>query len=262
LIVRWSEWLAVGFFAWLAAAGWIRPLLPGRRWRLTVSSLVMCGVVVVVASRAPVLVRDWAPPLYVLVGYFQSGLLFVSPSHAFEQWLARWDRRILGESISRFGRWPAPLLAYLDLIYVFCFLVVPGGFAVLVLTGHSALADRFWTVVLATEFGAFAPLAIVQSRPPWALDSRARADHAGAHRFASRFVRHATIGANTFPSGHAAASLGVALTVMDVVPWAGLILLFLAISISAACIVGRYHYVMDVAAGVLLAAAAWAMVVI
>jgi membrane-associated phospholipid phosphatase len=49
---------------------------------------------------------------------------------------------------------------------------------------------------------------------------------------------------------------------MDVVTWAGLILLFLAISISAACIVGRYHYVMDVAAGAVLAAAAWAIVMI
>jgi membrane-associated phospholipid phosphatase len=260
--VRWSEWLALGFFLWLAAAGWFRTLLPGRRWRLTVASLVMCGVVVAVATGAAVPVRDWAPPLYVLVGYFLSGLLFVSPSPAFEEWLVQWDNRILGDSIARFGRWPAWLLGYLDLIYVFCFLVVPGGFAVLVLTGHSALADRFWTIVLATEFGAFAPLAVVQSRPPWALDPQARARHAAIHRFASIFVRQATIGANTFPSGHAAASLAVALTVMDVVAWAGAILIFFAISISAACIVGRYHYVMDVAAGVVLAAAAWALVMI
>jgi membrane-associated phospholipid phosphatase len=229
---------------------------------LIVVSLVMCGVVAVVATAAPVWVRDWAPPLYVLIGYFQSGLLFVSPSPSFEEWLVQWDRRILGDSISRFEHWPAWLLVYLDLIYVFCFLVVPGGFAVLVLTGHSALADRFWTIVLVSEFGAFAPLAIVQSRPPWARDPQARVHHAGRHRFASTFVRHATIGANTFPSGHAAASLGVALAVMDVVPSAGLILLFLAISISAACVVGRYHYVMDVATGVVLAAAAWAIVVI
>jgi membrane-associated phospholipid phosphatase len=222
----------------------------------------MCVVVVAVATAAPVWVRDWAPPLYVLAGYFQSGLLFVSPSPTFEEWLVQWDRRILGDTGSRFGRWPSWLLGYLDLVYVFCFLVVPAGFAVLVLTGHSALADRFWTIVLVTEFGAFAPLAIVQSRPPWALDRQARAHHASSHRFGSRFVRHATIGANTFPSGHAAASLAVALTVMDVVTWAGLILLFLAISISAACIVGRYHYVMDVAAGAVLAAAAWAIVMI
>jgi membrane-associated phospholipid phosphatase len=229
---------------------------------LTAVSLVMCVAVMIVATTAPALVRDWAPAFYVLVGYFQSGLLFVSPSPAFEEWLVRWDDRILGDSISHFKRWPAWLRAYLDLIYVLCFLIVPAGFAVLLLTGHGGLADRFWTVVLATEFGAFAPLAIVQSRPPWALEPRSGERRAGTHDFASAFVRHATIGANTFPSGHAGASLAVALTVMDVVPWAGLILLVIASSISVACIVGRYHYVVDVAAGLVLAAAAWAIVVI
>jgi membrane-associated phospholipid phosphatase len=222
----------------------------------------MCVAVVTLATTAPAPVRDWAPAFYILIGYFQSGLLFVSPSPAFEAWLVRWDDRILGDSISHFERWPGWLRAYLDLVYVLCFLVVPAGFAVLFLTGHGGLADRFWTVVLATEFGAFAPLAIVQSRPPWALEPRSGEHHAGTHDFASFFVRHATIGANTFPSGHAGASLAVALTVMDVVPWAGLILLLIAISISVACIAGRYHYVMDVAAGLALAAAAWAIVMI
>jgi membrane-associated phospholipid phosphatase len=75
-------------------------------------------------------------------------------------------------------------------------------------------------------------------------------------------VRRATIGANTFPSGHAAASLAVALAVVGVVPGAGLLLLGLALSICIACVVGRYHYVMDVLAGAVLAGLVWMIVML
>jgi undecaprenyl-diphosphatase len=70
-------------------------------------------------------------------------------------------------------------------------------------------------------------------------------------------VRHATIRVNTFPSGHVAVSLAVALGVGGAMPVAGTLILALAASIAAACVVGRFHYAMDVAAGVLLAGAVW-----
>jgi undecaprenyl-diphosphatase len=72
------------------------------------------------------------------------------------------------------------------------------------------------------------------------------------------FVRRATIGANTFPSGHTAGSLAVAFAVIVTLPWTGVVLLVLAVSIALACIVGRYHYVIDVMAGAALALAVWA----
>jgi len=52
----------------------------------------------------------------------------------------------------------------------------------------------------------------------------------------------------------------VALAVVRPMPGVGLVLLFLAGSIAAACIVGRYHYVVDVVAGVLLTLAIWSVV--
>jgi membrane-associated phospholipid phosphatase len=55
------------------------------------------------------------------------------------------------------------------------------------------------------------------------------------------FVRRATIGANTFPSGHTAGSLAVALAVIGTLPWIGGVLLALALTIALACVVGRYH---------------------
>jgi membrane-associated phospholipid phosphatase len=77
------------------------------------------------------------------------------------------------------------------------------------------------------------------------------------HRTAARMVQYLTIRANTFPSGHVAGSLAVALAVAAVMPLAGLLFLLLALSIGLACIVGRYHYVVDVVVGALLAFAIW-----
>jgi membrane-associated phospholipid phosphatase len=70
-------------------------------------------------------------------------------------------------------------------------------------------------------------------------------------------VERFSIHANTFPSGHAAGSLAVALAVLGAMPWTGAVFLVVAISISLACIVGRYHYVVDVLAGAALAILIW-----
>ena len=79
-------------------------------------------------------------------------------------------------------------------------------------------------------------------------------------RLASHMVQRATIGVNTFPSGHVAVSLAAALAVMDSMPLAGGVFLILAVSVSLACCVGRFHYVVDVLAGAVLAAVVWGAV--
>jgi membrane-associated phospholipid phosphatase len=153
------------------------------------------------------------------------------------------------------------VLAYLEVVYVGCFLLVPAGLVLLTATGRSALADRYWTIVTSAEFGSFAPLAFVQTRPPWKLERPAALRDRAIHRAAARFVRRFTIGVNTFPSGHAAGSVAVALGVIDALPIAGIVLLALALTISVAAVVGRYHYTIDVIAGVLLAMAIWMAVI-
>ena len=58
---------------------------------------------------------------------------------------------------------------------------------------------------------------------------------------------------NTFPSGHAAASLATALAVGARLPLPGLLLGLLAIAIVIGSVVGRYHYAADALAGAALA---------
>jgi membrane-associated phospholipid phosphatase len=230
-----------------------------RSQRLLVTGVsVGLAAVIRIVSAAPLSIRDWAPLLYVTVAYFLTGRLFVRPSEKLESWLMSWDHRLLGDPTRRFTHWPGWVVAYLDVVYMFCFLLLPAGFAALIAAGHAAQANHYWTMVLAADLGAFAPLSVFQTRPPWALEQPALLAHKAVRRLASRMVRLATTGVNTFPSGHVAVSLAAALAVIDSMPWTGGILLLLAASVSLACSVGRYHYVVDVAAGAVLAALVWA----
>jgi membrane-associated phospholipid phosphatase len=258
--VRSFEILALSYFLYLALASWLPPLSVGRRVFVMLASAVAAVVVWIIAHAAPALVRDWAPLGYILGGYFLSGYLFAAPSLSTESWLMSWDRRLLGNPATRFAGWPPAIVAGLELIYMGCFLLIPAGLAILVVSGHRSLVDWYWMMVMGAEFAAFAPLAFIQTRPPWALERKAELADPAIHRLAAQMVQHLTIRVNTFPSGHAAGSLAVGLALIGVLPWIGALLLVLAVAICLACIVGRYHYIVDVAAGAAVALALWLMV--
>ena len=250
--MRSSEWIALLYFLYLATVCWLRPVPAARRLIITGISALLVAAIWFVAHRAPGYARDWAPFLYVSVAYYLTGHLFVAASLDLEAWLLKWDRRWFGDPTTAFSRWPWWLIAYLDVIYTLCFVLLPGGFAALALTGHSADANRYWTMVLAADLGAFAPLSVFQTRPPWAIEPPAVLAASRIHRLASYVVKNATTGVNTFPSGHVAVTIAVALGVFPSVPLAGVVLLLCAASIAVACVVGRYHYAVDVIAGAAL----------
>lgn len=255
--VRSFEWIAFAYFGYLIAACWLPPLAAARRALVIAASALAAGGVWLIAHTAPPIARDWAPLAYILAGYFLSGYLFAAPSRAVESWLMAWDRRLLGDPSTRFAAWPRAVAAGLELVYMGCFLLIPAGLALLVTAGHAALVDRYWVMVIGAEFAAFAPLAFIQTRPPWAIEQKPRLADPAIHRLASQMVQHLTIRVNTFPSGHAAGSLAVALAIAGALPWTGALLLVLAAAICVACVVGRYHYVVDVVAGAAVALALW-----
>jgi membrane-associated phospholipid phosphatase len=73
-----------------------------------------------------------------------------------------------------------------------------------------------------------------------------------------RVLRSVSVGWNTFPSGHAAASVATALAVGARMPVAGAVFGVIAIAICIGSVTGRYHYAADAAAGVVFAVAAFA----
>ena len=258
--MRASESLQLVYFVACAAFACVRPLPATRRLQIAAIALPMAAALFWIARGGAGVVRDWAPAAGILVGYYTSGRFFVAPSPGVEAWLAAWDRRLLGDPATRFARWPRVALACLEVVYMGCFLLVPAGFGALAAAGRADLADRYWTIVGAAEFGAFAPLTVIQTRPPWLVERKAVLPDRAVHRAAARMVEAFTIHANTFPSGHVAGSLAVALALVEPLPWAGAAALLLALSIAVATVVGRYHYIIDGIAGAALAVAVWTIV--
>jgi len=252
--VRSFEWISLIYFGSLGLLSLVRPLPAPRRLAIAPIGALIAVAIVVLARVEADDVRDLLPMPLILVGYYLSGLFAVRPSLRFERWLASWDHRVLRHPATRFARWPRAVLATLELIYMGCFLLVPAGALALSLrAARPAIIERYWAMVVAAEFASFVALAFICARPPWALEQRAALPDRAVHRAATRFVEVLTIGANTFPSGHAAGSFAVALGVFGASPALGSVLLALAFAICVAAVIGRYHYTVDVVAGIVLA---------
>jgi membrane-associated phospholipid phosphatase len=206
------------------------------------------------------LARDWLPAPLMLMAYWQAGQFFVQPSPRLQAMLEDFDRRWLGRLVeSPLRNW---LGSYLEFAYLFCYPVVPLALAGLVVAGEGSRADEFWSIVLPASYVCYGSVPFFQTLPP-----RVREEHriSGAAPDALRglnlgILRRASIQANTFPSAHVAASLAAALAVLRHVPVAGAVFLWVAASIAAAAVLRRYHFALDILAGMLVALAAFLLV--
>jgi membrane-associated phospholipid phosphatase len=257
--LRVNETLSIIYFGYLAVAAAVVSLPIRRRLHVWTAAAAVVAAIVWVSrhSAAPplALVREWLPALVILIGYFATGEFYVSHSLRAEAWLRRWDDAFF--TPVQFARLSPAFRVYLDVVYDSCFLMIPAAFAVLLWLGGAAMADRFWTFVVAAEFAAFGTLPWFQARPPWAIEGRAETDATMVRRFSLFWVNHTSIRATTFPSGHASASLALALALAPVSMTASLIFGVLAVSIAVGSVVGRFHYAIDAAAGLLLAVIIW-----
>jgi len=194
-----ASWIAYWYFSALTVLPWTRPLPVRRRLQITTIGLTVCAAILWTAWNVRTEIRYSAPLALILIGYYLSGLFFTRPTERFESWLLAWDRRLLGDPTTRFAHWPRPWLAFLDIIYMGCFLLVPAGVVALVVSGHETLIDRYWTMVTgAPAVGDRAGASAGRSRHP----SRSLALRPGAHnrrehvserprrRIARRRVRH------------------------------------------------------------------------
>lgn len=238
----------------LVAALPIRPR-PARRGRIVAAAAAGAFFTLLIAAvpHDPVL-HDWvAPPIALLLSYWTSGLLFVKPNPDQERALESFDVRLGIPGTAR--RLPAPLPGLLEAAYAGVYPVVPIALAL----QHFFVPDpdpaRFWAVVLVTDYICFAFLPWIQTRPPRAIE--AAPWRSPLRRFNMGIVSTASIRMNTFPSGHAAEALVVALLLIGA-PWPVLLAMFAAaVAISAGAVYGRYHYAADAITGWGVAVAVW-----
>lgn len=271
--LRKSEWILIGFFAYI----WlISPFFPDRPHLGQEPLFLLCGVVLLLSflaraeqtryHRAIGMLRDWLPILLTLAA-FQEMELFL-PRHfdnRYENvWIAqdrllleKWHLRAAIESLGKLIPW------YLELCYLLVYGLPAYCIGVLYAQGRRDSVDRFFAIYLVGTLGAYALFPYFPSRPPRlvfpGLDNPSFATWA---RDVNLYVlSKATIHVGVFPSAHVSSAFSAAWAMFAILRrrkifgWG---LLLYAASVSLATVYGRYHYAADVAAGfgVSLAAAA------
>jgi membrane-associated phospholipid phosphatase len=268
--MRTSELVNLAYFLGMTALALVWSLPARARIRavlLGLAGLVLTGVSLNagkwMTDYASAIVRDWICVPLMPVAYWQSGWFFQRANPRLQAIFERSDRAILnwlGVDLAN----PAhpSIRALLELAYVFCYPVVPLSLAALFVSGYRQEADTYWTVVLASAYPCYALLPFVQLLPPRLAektDDAARQGR-GLRQLNLWLVRHITHEANTFPSGHVAASAAIALVLLRFTPIAGAVFALIALGIAVGCVAGRYHYAIDVAAALLLAGSMFVLV--
>ena len=254
------EWLSLLFFSFFLILSWLRPLDRLRRMNATVLGVVGAGLILLLNTTPFAGIsgaRSMLPLLLMPMAYWQTGQFSAPINETFQRQLASIDRALF-QAVQGFSL-PAGvdrlIRALLEYSYLLVYPMVPSALAVLYLAGQGEHAREFWTVVLPPAYTCYATLPFLRTLPPRAFESvePRKATPAGIRGFNLFVVRLVTHQANTFPSGHAAAAVAVALELLRFVPPAGIVYVGLAIGIMAGAFIGRYHYVADVLLGAALA---------
>jgi len=218
------------------------------------------GVIASLLSPLTVsVIRDWLPCGLMLLAYWQAGCFRNSPARNLQARLLKTDEAI-GRLLPRIGiqTWlGACFLIYLECSYLLYYPLVPLGLGVLYMRHMARHADQFWLSVLPATYLCCWLSALFQTLPPRMLrdDQDQWPPGSGVRSLNLWILRRASIGLNTFPSAHVAASVSASLALLRFFPTAGFVFLLVASSIAIASVVCRYHYTADALLGVLLACA-------
>jgi membrane-associated phospholipid phosphatase len=217
---------------------------------------------------------DFYPALLLLLAYRESGLL-VSPdtAHHWDYKFVQWDRVLLHsgfvQTILQAG---APWLEhYLEFAYLLCYPLVPLGAAAVQYTSlqrHNSepqaiksrgAMNNFWSTVSLATLICYAVYVFLPLTPPRVLFADVPGPHVDPllRNWNFWLLDHYSVSACIFPSGHVAAATAVALAVRKNAPRLGGWFVFLAASIAAATVYGRYHYAADALAGALVGTASY-----
>ena len=266
-----TEWIVCGFFTYLIVLSRFRPLASERRRRVLLVGLVCIALALMLSQLRPSpslrIVRDWVPAVYLLQGYWLCGLFFLRPALGIERRLLAFDTWLFERTGLRRAASRAPRLvaSWFEATYLLAYPFVPAGFGVFLVLGHRDRADEFWMAALIAAFTCYGMLPWIQTRPPRALatDRPLWMPHLSLRRLNTTVLQRMSVQVNTCPSGHAATSVAVALTIVSAgAPATGAGFLLVAASIVAATVLARYHYALDTLLGLTVGAAAWGIALV
>lgn len=262
--LRSSEWLAIVYFVYVAA---ISPFYIAAAWRAwIVAAVVMAGFRL--ASRWRSIVRDLAPLAATLAAYREMNWFTpaVHDHHLERVWIV-WDHLLLDgygvrAAIEKTG---VVVPGLLEMCYLLVYAVAPVALWALFASGRRDRVNQLWLAYLAGTLGAYALFPYFPSEPPRTAFPAADLPHVTTVlRQANLFIVGGYgIHSSVFPSAHVSSAFSAAWGLLAAIPerrWIGWSMAAYAVLVSIATVYGRYHYAVDVAAGLGVSVAAIAVV--
>jgi membrane-associated phospholipid phosphatase len=264
------EWVTFGYLSWmLGLLAELHRNVP-HAWRYFA---VHCAIAVGIAWLAWVATRseNWAVqfarhwyPLAIYVFFFEElqGLVHAIFPGWFDRWLILFDYNFGGvHPAAWLARFANPELNdFMQFSYMtyFLYLVILPG--ILYVQGKRV---AFWTVMVATAIAHYSVYVIavlfpVES-PYFALASLHLAPlEGGAFTTTIEFIeRFGRVHGGAFPSAHVAGSMVALLAARRYKRWLFWICMPFFLSMCVATVYGRYHYIADVSAGIVVGAIGW-----
>jgi hypothetical protein len=240
------EWVAAGYFLILTLSAVIAPVARHRAVRAAAASGATMLAIVAAAWTLPDSMRISLPLLYLPAGYWFPAMLTSPGESRFEAWLRRHDAKWR----HRVGSLRPVTASALEVAYLACYVVVPLALLVVLDRGTAGHVEDYWVAVLLAGFACYVTLPWLVSRPPRLIDDVA--SPTGIGHFNVALLRTVSHQFNTFPSGHVAVATAAALAVSSTSGIAGALFGVVAAGIAAGAAIGRYHYGIDVLAGILV----------
>jgi membrane-associated phospholipid phosphatase len=281
-ISRWLDECAhnCGVFEWVTFAylGWLNAIvllchrnIPHVALYFWTHAAIVAAILLLAAlaarsrSEAVHFIRHWYPlPLYIFFFEELQGLVHAIFPRWFDRWLIAFDYALAGAHPSVWlARFSSPALNdYMQFAYMTYFLYLVILPAILYSQRERA---AFWTVMVSTAITNYSIYAIAVlfpiESPYYSLAAFEKKPLPGGYCTAviDLIERYARVHGAAFPSAHVAGSMVAMLASWRYRRWLFWLCLPFFISMCVATVYGRYHYMADVFAGLIVGAIGFAI---
>jgi membrane-associated phospholipid phosphatase len=249
--LRSSEWLLIGYFSYVAlvSAGFGLPFV--------IALLVVALIVILASSKFFSIARDWVPLGLTLVAYREMDWFTrLAGDHHLELRWVQWDRDILyGWGLQRGIEWLGALVpGYLEFCYLLVYAVGPFLVAMFYVERRRERVNQALLLYLLGTLLSYALFPYFPSQPPRTLFGASDLPNVmtALRRFNLWIVNGYGIHSSVFPSAHVSSAFSAGWALLLYLPerrrygWG---MVIYAASVAVAAVYGRYHYGVDVVAG-------------
>ena len=272
-MLRRSECVLVAYFVYCSAVAAVRPVIPAVRAVTLLFNLYLVASYAVVAyagrrrkSVTLEVARDWLPLFLLLLAYREMGW-FALPhtGHPLEQAWVVWDRMALRGGARAAIECLGPFLpSLLEISYSLVYALGPFAVAMLYCYRRRERADAFLLGLSLGVLLCYVQFPLWPSEPPRTVfpGEDFPSYDTVFRRFNWWLLGGYGMHTSVFPSAHVAGAFSAALGMRRAMPehaWVWRVLLGMAALIGTATVYGRYHYLADAVAGLLMALVAAAL---